>query len=167
MEETPIGGAPGEPVSPGNLREPGLWEAAVRAALGSGHTGKREFLSIFFWIKLFPKQIVRCRKMMREVDETSLRLRECIRMRELAATHRREQMRRLRMLEEQEARKGEAGYDRIEIIAQMDAQRLHACFDSEPFYTKLYNPRGFHTPAEYTLETNVDVERLKMKILLS
>ena len=35
-------------------------------------------------------------------------------------------MRRLRMLEEQEAWKREAGFDRIEIIAEMHAQRLHA-----------------------------------------
>ena len=44
VEETPIGGTPREPASPGNLRKPGLREAAVRAALGSEHTGEREFL---------------------------------------------------------------------------------------------------------------------------
>ena len=48
----------------------------------------------------------------------------------------------------------------------MDAQRFRTGFDSESFYTKLYNPRWPHTQAEYTLEMNVDVERLKMKVLL-
>ena len=44
VEETPIGGASREPLSPGHLREPRLREAAVRTALGSGHTGEREFI---------------------------------------------------------------------------------------------------------------------------
>ena len=88
-------------------------------------------------------------------------------MRELAATHRLERMRRLRILEEQEAWKREAGFDRIEIIAQINTQRLDARFDLGPLYSKLYNPRCPHTPAEYTLEMNVDVERLRMEILLS
>ena len=44
MEEIPIGRASREPLSPGNLREPGLREAAVRAALDSGHAGELEFL---------------------------------------------------------------------------------------------------------------------------
>ena len=49
----------------------------------------------------------------------------------------------------------------------MDAQRLHASFDSEPLYTKLYNPRWSHIPAAYTLEMNVDVQGLRIEILLS
>ena len=49
----------------------------------------------------------------------------------------------------------------------MDAKRLCTGFDSEPFHTKLYNPRWPHTPAEYTLEMRVDVEILRMKIPLS
>ena len=38
---------------------------------------------------------------------------------------------------------------------------------SEPFYSKLSNPRCPHTPNEYTLEMRVDVERLRMEIVLS
>ena len=76
-------------------------------------------------------------------------------------------MRRLRMLEEQKAWKREAGFDRIEITAKIDEQRLRSGFNSQPSYTKLYNPRWPHTPAEYALETRVDVERLKLEILLS
>ena len=88
-------------------------------------------------------------------------------MRELAATHRLERMRRLRMLEEQNAWKREAGFDRIETAAEMDAQRLRTSFDLEHFYTKLYNPRWFHTPEKHTFEMRVDVERLRMETVLS
>ena len=49
----------------------------------------------------------------------------------------------------------------------MDAQRFRTGFDSEPLYSKLYNPRWPHTQAEYTLEMDVEVERLRMEILLS
>ena len=62
------------------------------------------------------------RKMIAELEAINWNLRERIRVRELAATHRLERMRRLRMLEEQEAWKREPGFDRVEIIAQMDTQ---------------------------------------------
>ena len=43
MEKTSIGGAPREPLLPGNPREPGLREAAVRAALDADFwSGERE-----------------------------------------------------------------------------------------------------------------------------
>ena len=71
------------------------------------------------------------------------------------------------MLENQKAWKREAGFERIEIITEMDAQRFRTDFDSEPLYTKLYNPRWPHTPAENTLEFNVEVEGLRKEILLS
>ena len=54
------------------------------------------------------------RKIIAEVEAASWRLRECMRLRELAATHRLGRMRRLRMLEEQKTWKREAGFDRIE-----------------------------------------------------
>ena len=76
-------------------------------------------------------------------------------------------MRHLRTLKEQKVWKREAGFDRIETTAEMDAQRFRAGFDSEPSYTKLYNLKWPHTPAEYTLEMRVDVERLRMEVLLS
>ena len=106
------------------------------------------------------------RKIIAEVQATSWRQREYTRVRELAATYRLEQIRCLRMPEEQKAGKREAGFDRIEITAKMDEQRLRPDFDSQPFYTRLYNPRSPHTPAEYTLEMRVDVEKLRMEILL-
>ena len=84
-------------------------------------------------------------KRSQEVEATSWRLRECFRVRELAATHRLERMRRLRMLAKHKAWKREAGFDRIEITAEMDAQRFRTGFDLEPLYMKLYTPRWLHT----------------------
>ena len=96
---------------------------------------------------IFPKREHDVHQMIEEVEATSWRLRECIRGRELAATLRLGRMRRLPMLEEQKVCNREAGFDRVETTAEMDAQRLRTGFDSEPFYTKLYNPRWPHTPA--------------------
>ena len=107
------------------------------------------------------------RNMIAELEATWWRLREYTRVKELAASHRLERTRRLCMLEEQEARKREAGFDRIEIIVKIYAQHLRAGFDSESRYTKLYIPRWTHTPAEYTLEMNVDAELLRMEMILS
>ena len=76
-------------------------------------------------------------------------------------------MRRLRMFEEKKAWKREIGVDRIEMTAEMDEQRFRTGFDSEPFYTKPYNPRWPHIPEEHKLEIDVDVARLRMEILLS
>ena len=87
-------------------------------------------------------------------------------MRELAATHRLGRMRRLRILEEQKVGKREAGFDRIETMAEMREQHFLAGFHSEPLYT-LYNPRWLHSPEEHKLEMEVDVERLRMEIVLS
>ena len=76
-------------------------------------------------------------------------------------------MRRLRMLEEQKACKREAGFDRIEITAETDAQCFRTGFDMDPFYTKLYNPRWYHFPEEHKLDMDVEIERLRLEILLS
>ena len=72
------------------------------------------------------------------------RVRKLIRVRELAATHTLEKMRRMRILEKQAAWKRGGGFDRIETTAEMHEEilrRLHADFDPEPFYNGLYNPR--------------------------
>ena len=79
--------------------------------------------------------------MIEEEEATSWRLRECIRARELAVRHRLGRMRRLQMLEEKKACKRETGFSRVETIAEMNAERFRADFDSEPFSTKLYNPK--------------------------
>ena len=63
----------------------------------------------------------------------------------------------------------EAGFDRIEAaIVEIREQHFLADFYSKLLYTKLYNPRWPYTPNnEHTLEMRVDVERLRMEILLS
>ena len=104
-------------------------------------------------------------KMTAEVEATSWRLRETIRVREFAATHRLGQMRRLLMLEEQKAWKREFGFDRIETAAEMDEKRFRTSLVSDPFFYR--NMRHPHTPDEFTLEIKVDVERLRMEIILS
>ena len=107
------------------------------------------------------------RKIIAEVEATSWRLRDCIRVRKLAATHRLGRIHRLRMFEEKKAWKPEAGFYRIDTVAEIDAQRFHTSLFSELFYRKLSNPRWPHSYDEYTLEVRVDIERLRMEIVLS
>ena len=49
----------------------------------------------------------------------------------------------------------------------MDAQRFRISLVLEHFYRKLYNPGWPHTPDEYTLEMRVDIDPLRMGIVLS
>ena len=107
------------------------------------------------------------RKIITEIQATSWRLHERIRVRELAATCGLGQMCCVRMLEEQKAWKREAAFDHIDKAAEMYAQRFCTNRVSEPFYSKIFNPRWPHTPDDFTLEMRVDVERLRMEIVLS
>ena len=103
-----------------------------------------------------------------ELEATSWRLRETIRVRELAATHRLGQTRRLRMLEGQKSWKREAGFEYIDTAAEMDARRSRTNLVLQPFlYSKMFNPRCPHTHEEFALEMRVDVERLRMEMILS
>ena len=106
--------------------------------------------------------------MVAEVEATSWRLRETIRVSELAATHRLGQMRRLLMLEEQKTWKREFGFDYIETAAEIEARCSRSNIVSDPFfYRNMFHPRRPHTPDEFTLEMKVNVERLRMEIILS
>ena len=79
------------------------------------------------------------KKNIAEVEATSWCLREMVRVRELAATHRLIQMRHLRMLEEQKVWKREAGFDYIDTTAEMVARRSRTNLVSEPFfYSKMF-----------------------------
>ena len=82
--------------------------------------------------------------MIAELAATHGRVRELIRVKGLASSHKLEKMQCVWMLEKQATWKREGGFDRIEIIAEMHEQtsrRLHNTgFDSEYFYTGLYNP---------------------------
>ena len=107
------------------------------------------------------------RKIIAEVEATSWRLRETIRDREFAATHRLGQMRRLLIFEKQKTWKRKVGFNLIETATEMDAQRFRTSLVSEPFYSKMGNLRCPHNPDEFTIEMRVAVERLKMEIILS
>ena len=77
-------------------------------------------------------------------------------------------MHRLLMLEEQKARKREDGFDYIETAAEIDARCWRSNIISEIFfYRNMFNPRRPHTPDKSTLEMRVDVERLRIEIILS
>ena len=76
-------------------------------------------------------------------------------------------MRRLLMLEEQKAWKRQFGFDRIETAAEMDEKRFRNSLVSELFfYRNMSNPRRPHPPDEFTLEMKVDVERLRIEIII-
>ena len=110
------------------------------------------------------------RLMIAKLAATRGRVREVIRDRKLASSHKSEQMQRVRMLEKQTAWKREGGFDRIEIIAEMHERTLrppYAGFDSEPLYTGLYNLRWPLIPQESTADMNVEVGSLRLDILLA
>ena len=87
-----------------------------------------------------------------------------------AATHRLGQMRCLLMHEKHKAWKREFGFDRIETAAEMDQKRSRTSTSlvPNPFcYRNTVIPSHPHTPDEFTLEMKVDVEGLRMEIILS
>ena len=71
------------------------------------------------------------------------------------------------MREEKKAWARGAGFDRIKITAEMDAQLFRTGFDSEHLYTKLYNPKWPHPPEEHKLDMHIEIKRLRLEILLS
>ena len=151
----------------------GIWtfESSPESPEQRGLQVRRRRVSNTAFFHLILKQNVyrraRCPKMIAKVEATSWHLRECIRARELVATHRLGRMRRLRMIEKQKAWKRETGFGRIEIIAEIREEHLPAGVDSEPLYTKLYNPRWPHSPEERKLDMGVEIKRLRLGLLLS
>ena len=85
-------------------------------------------------------------KMIAEAEATSWRLRETIRVRELAATHRLGQMRRLLILEEKKAWKQEFDFDRIKMAAEMDEKHFRTSLVSYLSSTGICRIRGAHIP---------------------
>ena len=74
------------------------------------------------------------------------------------------------MYEKHEAWKREFGFDCIEMAAEMDEK--HSRTSTSPvqnpfFYRNMVIPRHPHTPDTFTLEMKVDVEGLRIKIILS
>ena len=109
-------------------------------------------------------------RMSEDLGTTIWRLRETVRVAKLAATHRLEQMRSLLMHERHKVWKREFGYDRIEMAAEMDEKRSRTSTSpvSNPFlYRNMAIPEHPHTPKEFHLQMKVDVEGLRMEIILS
>ena len=74
------------------------------------------------------------------------------------------------MLEEHKTRKRGFGFDRIETAAERDENRSRTSTSPIPdpfFYRNMVIPRHPHTSDEFTLEMKVDVEGLRMEIILS
>ena len=87
-----------------------------------------------------------------------------------AATHRLGQMRLLLMHEKHKVWKREFGYDRIETAAEMDEKRSRTSTSPVPnpfLYRNMVIPEYPHTPEEFDLQMKVDVEGLRMEIILS
>ena len=109
-------------------------------------------------------------RMSEDVEAMIWRLRETVRVAELATTHRLGQMRRLVMREKHKTWKREFGFDRIETAAEMDEKRSRISTRPVPnpfFCRNMVIPRHLHTPDEFSLGMKVDVEGLRMEIILS
>ena len=109
-------------------------------------------------------------RMSEDLEATICRLREMVRVAKLAATHRLGQMRRLLMHENRKTWKREFGFDCIETAAEMDEKCSRTSASPVPnpfFYRNMVIPRQPHTPEKFSLEMKVDVEGLRMEIILS
>ena len=149
---------------PGSPREPG-----VREVVGDYRSGKREHLR---FLPGFLKTTVKehdFAKMIAEIEATSWRLRETIRVRELAATNRLGKNASFADAREDKTWKREFGFDRVETAAEMDEQRSRTRTSPVPdpfYYRNMVIPRHPHTP-DFTHEMKGDAEVLRMEIILS
>ena len=139
--------------------------------------GTRERLE-FFWRSLeTPRYQVNASRSvfylifeMTVVERNFSRMSENVKATIWAATHRLGQMRRLLMHEKHKVWKREFGFDRIETAAEMDEKRSRTSTSpvQNPFFCRnMVNPSHPHTPDEFTLEMKMDVEGLRMEIVLS
>ena len=109
-------------------------------------------------------------RMSKDIEATIWRIREMIRVGELAARHLLGQICCLLMHEKRKTWKREIGFGRIETAAEMDEKRSRTSTSPVPdlfFYRNMVISRLPHTPDEFTLEMKVDVEGLRMEIILS
>ena len=109
-------------------------------------------------------------RMSEDLGTTIWRLRETVRVAKLAATHRLGQMRSLLLYERHKVWKREFGYDRLETAAEMDENRsrISTSLVTNPFfYRSMVIPDHPYTPEEFSLQMKVDVEGLRMEIILS
>ena len=109
-------------------------------------------------------------RMSEDLGTTIWCLRETVRVAKLAATHRLGQMRSLLMHEKHKVWKREFGFDRIETAAEMNEKRSRTSTSPAPnpfFHRNMVIPIYPHTPEEFNLQMKVDVEGLRMEIILS
>ena len=105
------------------------------------------------------------------VEESDVsRMSENVKATVWAATHRLGKMSLLLVHEKHKVWKREFGYDRIETAAEMDEKRSRTSTSPVPnpfFYRNMVIPEYQHTPEEFNLQMKVDVEGLRMEIILS
>ena len=101
------------------------------------------------------------------IGATSRRLCECIWIRELAATNRLGKCVVCGCSRSRRPGSERSASTVLRRQPKLDAQRFRTSLVSEPFYSKLCNPRWLHNPDEFTPEMRVDVKRLRMEIVLS
>ena len=109
-------------------------------------------------------------RMSEDLGTTIWRLRETVRVAKLAATHLLGQMRSFLLHERHKVWKREFGYDRLETAVEMDEKRSRISTSpvTNPFfYRSMVIPDHPHTPEEFSLQMKVDVEGLRMEIILS
>ena len=139
--------------------------------------GTRESLD-FFWRSLeAPRyQVNANRSVFYLIFEMTVEERDVSRMSEnvkatiWVATHRLGKMRFLLMHEKYKVWKREFGYDRLETAAEMDEKRSRTSTSPVPnpfFYRNMVISTHPHTPDGFNLQMKVDVEGLRMEIILS
>ena len=108
-------------------------------------------------------------RMSEDLGTTIWRLRETVRVAKLAATHCLGQMHSLLMHEKHKVWKREFGFDRIETAAEMDEKRSRTSTSPFPnpfLYRNMVIPEHPYTPEALNLQMKVDVEDLRMEIIL-
>ena len=126
--------------------------------VGGSRSGEREHSGFYLIFEMTVEE--------RDVSRMSENVKATI----WAATHRLGQMRLLLMHEKHKVWKREFGYDRIETAVEMDEKgsRTSTSPVPNPFFDRnMVIPSHPHTPDEFTLEMKVDVEGLRIEIILS
>ena len=141
--------------SQGTRESLGFFWRSLETPTGSGEREPQRFLSDF--------------EMTVEERDFS-RMSENVKATIWAATQRLGQMRLLLMHEKHKEWKRKIGYGRLETAAEMDEKRSRTSTSPVSnlfFYSNMVIPSHPNTPDEFTLEMKVDVEGLRMEIILS
>ena len=139
--------------------------------VGGSRSGEREPLRFFSDFLILTVEERDFARMSEDLGTTIWHLQETVRVAKLAATHRLGQMRSLLMHEKHKVWKREFGFDRIETAAEMDEKRSRTSTSPVPNFVFYRNMEILlehpHTPEEFNLQMKVDIEGLRMEIILS